>query len=251
MKLHFVTDGDGWVLDKAAERIAAHLPGSTIGRMPTQDADANIYFPYYRLKQPSGILDAALFTHREVGDNQFGAAGRQRWEAAAALADIKLVMNHAALDLLPDAVVVPLPADMRFAMQRDVRFGVVGRRYASGRKREQWIAELAMPGCKWLLTDGEVPDELMPRFYNEVDYVVVLSEVEGGPMCVKEAILSGRPVIAPNVGWAWEYPVIRYEGLDELKDIVKKLIPHDDSFAAARAINSAVFYATDKERLYA
>ena len=33
----------------------------------------------------------------------------------------------------------------------------------------------------------------------------------------------GVPVIAPNVGWCWEYPVIRYSNKRELFKIIKTL----------------------------
>lgn len=47
-------------------------------------------------------------------------------------------------------------------------------------------------------------------FYAAIDYLVVTSTEEGGPMPVLEAIARGVPVIAPNVGWCWEFPVLRY-----------------------------------------
>jgi glycosyltransferase involved in cell wall biosynthesis len=52
-------------------------------------------------------------------------------------------------------------------------------------------------------------DEL-PQFYKLIDYLVVTSNIEGGPVPVIDAIRAGVPVIAPDVGWCWEYPVIRY-----------------------------------------
>jgi glycosyltransferase involved in cell wall biosynthesis len=47
-------------------------------------------------------------------------------------------------------------------------------------------------------------------FYRSIDYLLVTSRDEGGPMVVPEALAHGVPVIAPDVGWCWEYPVIRY-----------------------------------------
>ena len=33
----------------------------------------------------------------------------------------------------------------------------------------------------------------------------------------------GVPIIAPNVGWCWEYPVIKYSSDEELLDIISSL----------------------------
>src|SRR5690606_27066137 len=51
----------------------------------------------------------------------------------------------------------------------------------------------------------------LEEFYDSIDYLVVTSLEEGGPIPVIEAISRGVPVIAPDVGWCWEFPVIRYE----------------------------------------
>ena len=83
----------------------------------------------------------------------------------------------------------------------------------------------SIPGVKVVVTDGKLSWEEMPAFYDSIDYLVILSNKEGGPMPVKEAILRRIPVIAPNVGWCWEYPCIRYEGIKELEQIVRKLAP--------------------------
>ena len=62
-------------------------------------------------------------------------------------------------------------------------------------------------------------------FYRSIDYLVVTSRDEGGPMVVPEAIAHRVPVIAPDVGWCWEFPVIRYEHGDwrSLNRVLKAL----------------------------
>src|SRR5690606_4242852 len=50
-------------------------------------------------------------------------------------------------------------------------------------------------------------------FYASIDYRVVASRDEGGPMVVPEAIAHGVPVIAPKgIGWCDEFPAYRYDG---------------------------------------
>ena len=69
----------------------------------------------------------------------------------------------------------------------------------------------------------------MPDFYNNIDYLLILSNNEGGPVPVLEAFATGKPVIAPDVGWCWEYPVIKYNTIDELKFLIKTLSTHIDN----------------------
>ena len=42
-------------------------------------------------------------------------------------------------------------------------------------------------------------------------------------MPVVEAMSIGKPVIAPNVGWCWDYPVIKFDNIKELRNIIKTL----------------------------
>ena len=243
MNLHFCVDMDGWVLQRLVERLVDQIPGATYGLSVRTNADANIYFPYYNLRTKGPSLDLALFTHYERDDSETSEKKRRAWHTAARLADKCLAMSKPALEHLPaGATVIPIAADPAFL--RIPTFGVVGRRYASGRKKDEWYRGL--PG-KWWFTDGRIDWEQMPAFYAACDYIVVASDNEGGPMAVKEAIAAGKPVIAPNVGWAWDYPVIRYEGEDGLRDVVRALVAHDEVQDSARAICSAVHYLKSKE----
>src|SRR5690606_30075829 len=73
-------------------------------------------------------------------------------------------------------------------------------------------------GVEWKFTGhgwpGEaehIPAGKMADFYNSVDYVLVPSYFEGGPMSVLEALACGRQVIASDVGWVNEFPHIPFE----------------------------------------
>lgn len=243
MNLHFCVDMDGWILQRVVEGIVRHIPGATYGLSLRTDADANIYFPYYNLRQKGPSLDIAVFTHYETGDSQGSANKRKAWETAVGLADRCVAMSNVATLWLPaDAAVVEFQADPQFI--RTPVFGVVGREYESGRKKYDWADGL--PG-EWRYTGGTLAWDEMPAFYAGCDYIVVLSDNEGGPMCVKEAIAAGKPVIAPNVGWAWDHPVIRYEGRDGLRETVLSLVPKDETMRTAREFCSLVHYLKNKE----
>jgi hypothetical protein len=183
----------------------------------------NIYIPYYFLQQKSP-RDVALFTHY---DNV------PIWERAAQLADVCVAMSAKTAQHLPadKTVVIPIPPDPQFA--RKIRFGVSGRDYAAhgtDRKRLKWLDSLRLPGTEIVFTGGFLAWADMPAWYRSIDYLLVLSDNEGGPMGVVEALASGTPVIAPDVGWAWDYPVIRYRGLDDLRTIMRKLTTRPDAW---------------------
>lgn len=238
MNIHFCVDMDGWVLQRIVERLVGHIPGATYGHNIRTNADATIYFPYYNLRQRGPSLDIPLFTHYEAGDTPGSKRKREAWEQAVELADVCIAMSESSLPWLPGGTsVVELEADPQFL--KTPTFGVVGRDYASGRKKLDWANGL--PG-NWKYTGGNLAWESMPEFYASCDYIVVLSDNEGGPMCVKEAIAAGKPVIAPNVGWAWKYPVIRYEGQDGLREVIRSLVAKDETQATARKICSIVHY---------
>lgn len=103
--------------------------------------------------------------------------------------------------------------------------GVVAREYGSGRKRSEWISEIRkIPGVKVKFTNGKYPWLLMPRFYKSIDYLLILSSNEGGPIPLQEALRMGKPVISSDVGFVSDYSTFRYESLPELIDLIKGLI---------------------------
>ena len=117
-----------------------------------------------------------------------------------------------------------------------LRIGVVGRTYHTGRKGEDLVAAVQdIPDIDWIFT-GEgwpgspqfVPEEELPEFYRSLDYVLVPARIEGGPMCVLEALASGVEVIAPPVGWVPQFPHIEFKTGDAgdlrrvLLDVVAK-----------------------------
>ena len=80
-----------------------------------------------------------------------------------------------------------------------------------------------IPNTEFKITNGKIPFDELPDFYSKIDYLLILSKNEGGPIPVLEAISMGKPVIAPDVGWCWDHPVIKYNNIEELKNIIKTL----------------------------
>ena len=221
--LNVVAKSDGWVLGWVADKLARGL-GCEQREGAVQNG-TNIYVPYYFLHQKTS-RDIALFTHYSVPEI---------WDQAVSLADVCVAMSHKTAEYLPaeKTVVLEIPPDPQFRKDKIV-LGVSGRDYAQygdQRKRTRWIEKIRrMPGVEIRFTGGNLKWEEMPDWYRGIDYLLVTSDNEGGPMGVVEAIAAGKPVIAPNVGWAWDYPVIRYEDWGDLEKTICKLIPRPDEW---------------------
>jgi len=220
--INVVGEPPGWVCGRISQGVA-----SSLGCQHTQHPikGTNIYYPYYFLQVKSD-RDIAFFTHY---------ANYDLWKKAAKLADVCVAISERTAEHLPKdkTVVLEIPPDPQFAKEKIV-LGINGRDYSecgNDRKRVGWIDKIrAIPGVEVTFTNGKLEWSELPEWYRGVDYVLVISDNEGGPMCVREAIAMGKPVIAPDVGLAWNYPVIRYEGWDGLERTIKRLTPRPDAW---------------------
>jgi len=204
--------------------LARETPGAVVGTAPDPRADVNL-FVNYALYQPVRTVTTAMFTHRERDDPL-----RSRFDIVAMAVDHCFAMNDHTLTLLPKgkSSIMWIWPDPRYYKGKLI-LGVCGRDYKSGRKRMGWVDDLrAIPGIEVRTTGGKIPAENMPYYYDSLDYLVVIADNEGGPKSVVEALARGCPVIAPDVGYCWEFPVLRYETKEELLNIVQSLvIPRD------------------------
>ena len=226
MKLNIVTETEAqrWSLRRDAENLAAWTPGAVVATQPDPDADVNM-FVNYALYRPVNTVATAMFTHRERGEPL-----ASRFDEVAREAHWCFAMCRRTLSLLPQwkASLMWVWPSPQFYRDRLV-LGVCGREYKSGRKRMGWLDDLrAIPGVEVRATEGKLRWEDMPAWYDGLDYLVVIADNEGGPKPVTEALARGCPVIAPDVGYCWEFPVIQYTSKAELLDIVRRLaIPRD------------------------
>jgi len=62
-----------------------------------------------------------------------------------------------------------------------------------------------------VMFDEDETSQSYPAFYNEIDYLLVPSLWEGGPVAVSEALACGIPIIAADVGWV---PDFIHDGID-------------------------------------
>lgn len=230
MHIHFVAPTDEyWILRRIATSFRDHIPGSSISEKPDYDAYVNVYINA-QLFTHHTACDIGFFTHREHDGPE-----ADRFDELAREMDGCIAMCNRTAALLPKekTTVIQVGPDDCFQKKRIV-LGVVGREYSSGRKRYDWIADLrAIPGIEVRFSNGKIPWRKMPGFYRKIDYLLVLSDNEGGPIPVLEALRMGVPVISSNVGFVPNFTTLRYETKKDLVDLVNGLIVSPDIWQIA------------------
>lgn len=240
MRIHIVTEkkSQRWILRPWSEALARELPNASIGTNIDPSARAHLFINYALYKPVQGVT-AAVFTHRE----RQGPL-RNLFDNVAQQVDWCFAQCNITASLLPvgKTTILPTASDPMFYKDPPLVLGVVGRRYKSGRKRMEWLGDLRqVKGVEVRVTNGKFPLSKMPAFYDDLDYLVVLADNEGGPQPVLEALARGKPVIAPNVGYCWEYPVLRYTTKNDLLGLVQKLVlPRDGWKMSAQVIRSVL-----------
>src|SRR5207342_3294183 len=87
-----------------------------------------------------------------------------------------------------------------------LRLGFIGRRYKTGRKGDELLRAVAeLPYVELLCTEGKLSDAEIVGFYQQIDYVLITSSIEGGPLCFQEGLLSGKEIISTDVGMVSEF----------------------------------------------
>jgi hypothetical protein len=201
---------DGWILQRLAEELLARLPESTGlvyddpkvwepgGILDTGPQRLNYFINYAVMRRSTAKPDAAWFTHPEA-DGLFWKAG-----AAVDLAVCNCNQYRRALEArgVRAATVIP-GVDAAFSPK--LVLGFVGRFSAYGPRKGadilQRVSELDF--VELAVTNGAVAPDALPDFYRKLDYVLVTSRYEGGPMCLLEGLACGKKIICPlDVGFA-------------------------------------------------
>lgn len=217
-RVHIVIADKGWILEKCAQEIARVANNVRYGLQSDPRAEIQYYLNYSARRRRVSPLELAFFTHREPDDN----ASRRYFESIRAV-DHCVFMSHRYADEISNleesrkSVIVP-GVDLQEFVPK-VRIGVVGRTYHTGRKGETLVSEVLdvegiewrFTGSGWPLPSRRIPDDGMPDFYNDLDYVLVPAFYEGGPMAVLEGLACGVPIISSDVGWVNEYPHLAFE----------------------------------------
>ncbi|MBT6051430.1 MAG: glycosyltransferase [Candidatus Scalindua sp.] len=207
---------DNWILSRAGKELEGlEFPGT--------------YFINYAMfdeKQPRPW--GAFFTHIEPKyEELFNEVADKVSYAVCSNRIIKTFLERKGIEKVE---VIPHGHDPR--VKKEITFGVVGRVYPSGRKGEELVAKM-LEKCYNVISMGEgwpcdnyCDWSDAPKFYKKIDYLVITSRIEGGPVPLLDAMAAGVPVIAPiGVGHCDEFPCIRYVSgdWDSLDRILDKL----------------------------
>ncbi len=224
-RVNIVAIKDGWILEKMARHLADNLPYINWTELPSKKETITYYINYAQAaEKKASAIEIASFTHIEERDPVLV----KKWHCVARNTDIAVCMSEIYAKKFKNyeapAIVIPPGVDIDSFTLKPINIGVVGSVKHSGRKGEDLIRKVIdIEGLRfhftndtnmatnWPGTSTHLKDEDMPNFYQQMDYILVTSYYEGGPMCIIEALASGVPVIAPPVGWAPELPHISFK----------------------------------------
>lgn len=227
IKYNLVIHDRGWVMEKLANHFAKYLPNSSIRfRKPIVDESTiNFYFNWHGINQKT-FFDVGFFTHIENG-------ARKLWDGKVRVCDLAVLLGNKYEDTVPEnkRIIFNPPPFEQFLSNNKIKILVVGREYSSDRKNLGLYFKLKqLENIDISFTGGKLTEEELIQAYKETDYVLVTSKIESGPMCVVEALAMKKPIIAPDVGWCWDFPCIKYYNEDELMVILNQLYFSQDSW---------------------
>lgn len=238
--VHIRVSDTGWILEKLASEISNRLPYVSYDMYPNGEAAIQYYMTYGCRQQRVSPIEVALFTHKEQVPSAAEKFERVSKEVDFCIAQSLATENILRQDGVAKVQTISPGVDLdRF--QPLVRIGVIGRTYHTGRKGEALVAAVMdIPGIEWHFTGPGWPgpsqfiaEEDMPAFYRSLDYVLVPALIEGGPMCVLEALASGCKLIASPVGWVPQFPHIEFE-LGNANDLRRVLMDVVEEKASLR-----------------
>ena len=215
----------GWILEKIAGAIAREaalqpaLYRVSITTHPSGSADLTFFLPESAWRDDlHDTLRVTYLAHKE--EHPQAAA---LFEEVARKSDCCITSSSKYADVLRadgarEVFTIPLGVDTDLFVPR-IRIGVVGRTYQTGRKGESLLAasldlpfvEFVFTGEGWPLPASFYAEHDLVAFYQSLDYLLVPSLIEGGPVPMLEALATGCRVIAPtDIGMVRDFPHIPF-----------------------------------------
>ena len=274
MRINILHPDSGWILSNIAKKTEAANPevfaAITMNEFKDSefsdwaDVDAwlycdiqNCYIPLIKEYYPLAV-HIGLFTHLDKDSTESYRAHWGSLDGVVHMAE-RYFQSFADHHFYPvDRMTVLRPGEVSQFSLKKMRLGVCQRGEHPG-KGAEFLPEVlnSLPadvadalvlytlGSGWNsdmsvthIDCGDENYEDYPEFYQNIDYLLIPSLWEGGPMSLLEAMATGLPIIAPDVGWV---PEILRELTSEI-DIEGKEI---DSF-----VDGVSFYRPSNFWLY-
>lgn len=218
---------------------AMRLVRGTISTTPDPTADIN-YFMNYALVEPVDTTIGAYFTHQEKPLMNAWRVAEQHCDFAVYMADRYKPHVDVRMKIYPPGI--ELPKEKRINDYR-LNVGVVGRIYKSGRKGEKHIVKIdtelkntltwdfmgegwtSVPLVAKTNTQGYTDDRDASLYYDRIDVLLSVSEIEGGSVPHLEAAKLGVPIISFDVGNSelWSEHATICETVDDMIDELKRM----------------------------
>lgn len=222
LKVRIVTEKPGWIMYRKAEEIQKNSDYlDVVINEDAQDADIHYYINYGMFnKRPSKGIVVANFTHYDedgLGD---------KFSAVANIVDhCTAVSSLTKTDLIdfsiPEEKITQIIVGADRSFKPKLLVGMVGRVYKGGRKGEHLVNALCEDPEVSSLVDFVAPNETwevpvlktetLHTFYRAIDYLLIPSLIEGGPVPFMEALATGTLSIAPKLGVVPEFTHVEYE----------------------------------------
>ena len=250
-KISIKTEKPGWIMYRKAVQIQKRLPNIYINEsLPEADLHYYINYGYLHSLPKSGKI-VANFTHFDPNLHA------NKFKEVAEKCDHCISVSHETAQILlnmdiPQEKITVIPVGSDNSFQPSLTLGIVGRVYTGGRKGEHLLQGVLkdlelMKGIKVVATNSSwgIPVrkcEEMSDFYNSIDYLLVTSTIEGGPVPFMEALACGTMAIAPPIGVIPDFPHIEYEtgNLSSLKSVIQDV--KQDYFKRKNCIASKIAY---------
>ena len=226
---------DGWILEKMALKLT-EIPEVKLSTRVDNNAKLNYFFNYFQFEETT-TPSAAWFTHIEERSPQMV----DKWWQVVDAVDVCVFhaekYHKIVKERIPTkrCITISPGVDFDSFRPRKLRIGVIGRAYPeTGRKGEELLKRIVsehsdidwiVTGDSWNVESSYVEQDDLPGLYQNLDYLLITSMYEGGPMPALEAIASGVQVISPDIGWMSELPHINYgvSNHEELSAILESL----------------------------
>jgi GT2 family glycosyltransferase len=234
LRLRIVTEKEGWILHRKAHEIATRCRNAVINEdYPDANLHYYINYGYFNRKPVSGIT-VANFTHYDP------ILHADKWVQVAHTVDFCVAVSEEAKQRLLECgvssqkiAVIMVGADVSY--QPALTLGICGRIYPGGRKGDKLVQQICdnnqlMQNLRIISFNEGWPCEHKAfdsyyDFYSSIDFLLIPSLLEGGPVPFMEALACGKLSIAPNIGVVPSFPHIQYNtgDIDSLTSVIERL----------------------------